>query len=586
MRAVDIIKPTPGCICTLAFALGCGVIQEDPPEDEEVIAAVVTTDGRIAEWTLNWNARGSSVDEGDLLWNGTPSYVAGKIGGAANLANGSTGLGTSYLTAANSPALDDFQTDSYTLSAWIKPASTPANTNTDNDQAFIVGKQGWALGLAYLPTGKVRMREPLRDGPINVDSTTVCQPGQWCHVVGVVQRWNGKVQLYVNATLQGDATFDGREGFGENPPLDQSSNPVRIGIRSPTGPYRRPFNGAIDQVRIYAKALSAAEIQGLYTETAGPWRPFNATSPWNTRISANPTLHTQSAALIDDWKWSVDGVSNPYLKINIESWSAPLFWAHNATPTVPVKARSGGYGWMGNDIVAPVPWPNGAWPDPQRDHHLVIVNQEASREWGCWDLQYSSSTTPAWNAGSCSQMDLSGSGVRPARQALLDSGGNFHEAVGPRACGFPLIAGLIRTEEIEAGVINHALVMAYPNIMHNKYVSPPASTSQSPKPDGSGGWLTSDWGIPCGGRIQFDPSIDVDSLGLSRSGRIIMKALQQYGAYVGDYGGSITVYAEDSPAAQAFWATNLSETELKDKVNLSDFRVLQYPSAPIDDWYR
>ena len=49
--------------------------------------------------------------------------------------------------------------------------------------------------------------------------------------------------------------------------------------------------------------------------------------------------------------------------------------------------------------------------------------------------------------------------------------------------------------------------------------------------------------------MQFDPSIDAGSLGLSAAGEAIVRALQTHGAYVGDYSGSLSLYAEDSSEA-------------------------------------
>src|SRR6185503_6306722 len=145
------------------------------------------------------------------------------------------------------------------------------------------------------------------------------------------------------------------------------------------------------------------------------------------------------------------------------------------------------------------------------------------------------------------------------------------------ACGFPLIAGLIRVEEIRAGRIEHALIIAYPHIRAGLY-TPPASTAQARIGNDS----IRTRGIPCGGRVQLDPSLNLDSLGLSASGRIVARALQEYGAYVGDYSGAINVYADGSPAAQAEWAKGLLDTyEVRDEVRLSAFRVLKL--GPIYD---
>jgi hypothetical protein len=164
-------------------------------------------------------------------------------------------------------------------------------------------------------------------------------------------------------------------------------------------------------------------------------------------------------------------------------------------------------------------------------------------------------------------VDLNGTGVRPIAQ------GNptWYTSHGARACGFPLVAGLIRVEEIQAGRIDHALVVAYPHIRAGFY-TPPASTAQA----ANGVGAQKDRGIPCGGRIQYDPSINLDTLNLTRSGRIIMQALQEYGAYVGDFSGAMSLYGDGSPEAQAYWDSGVLDSyELLDKISLADFRVVK-----------
>jgi hypothetical protein len=295
----------------------------------------------------------------------------------------------------------------------------------------------------------------------------------------------------------------------------------------------------------------------------GRWRPFSNTSPWNTTIAANPDLEPGSAGLINDFMnsspWGV------HLDVNIQGYSIPLYWADSSTPTREVLADVGGLGWTGvngMNATGPMPIPDGATPDPQSDHHLLVVDQQRGMEWGCWDMVNASGR---WHAGLCATSDLNGTGVRvPAIQAQP-----WYIAHGARACGFPLVAGLIRTEEIKAGRIDHALIVAYPHIRAG-WFTPPASTGQGR----IGNDAISTRGIPCGGRIQFDPSIDVNTLGLTNSGKIIVKALQEYGAYVGDYSGALSLYAENSAAARAYWATGvLDGSEVA--VDLSKFRVLK-----------
>ena len=111
-----------------------------------------------------------------------------------------------------------------------------------------------------------------------------------------------------------------------------------------------------------------------------------------------------------------------------------------------------------------------------------------------------------------------------------------------RASGFPLIAGLIRPEEIEAGRIEHALVFAYQRGRSELFS--PASKAQATTYE-----MNNRIGIPMGEGIQLDPSINVDTLHLNPACKIIAKALQEYGAFNGDYAGVTVLYADNSPSA-------------------------------------
>jgi hypothetical protein len=172
-----------------------------------------------------------------------------------------------------------------------------------------------------------------------------------------------------------------------------------------------------------------------------------------------------------------------------------------------------------------------------------------------------------WKADLAASIDLSGSGIRPAEQG----GGPWWAGAGPRACGFALSAGLITREEVAAGSIEHALVFAYPHIRVRYYTSPASSAQAGPASSESRG-------IPCGGRIQLDPAYDYTKLGMSKAGNMIAKALQKYGAYVGDLSGAMSLYAESAPDAQAYWDSGVLTSSDVNKIPLGSFRVLQIGS--------
>ncbi|MEW6057251.1 MAG: hypothetical protein AB1540_11610 [Bdellovibrionota bacterium] len=238
---------------------------------------------------------------------------------------------------------------------------------------------------------------------------------------------------------------------------------------------------------------------------------------------------------------------------------------YNATSSTPLKTVEvttvAGQGFvMGSGNRVPIP--STAAADPQADASMLIVDRSRNLSWDFYQAQQLNSET--WRCNVCATTDLAGSGVRPPTGDRPD----WYLSHGARACGFPLIAGLIRADEIRAGRIDHALVLAYPGI-RSRYFKPPASTAQATFPA-----ISPTEGIPCGGRIQLDPSINVDTLPLSRSGKIIARALQEYGAYVGDYSGSLSFYADGSDEAIAYWNSGVLNSSDLHGINPRWFRVL------------
>jgi hypothetical protein len=70
------------------------------------------------------------------------------------------------------------------------------------------------------------------------------------------------------------------------------------------------------------------------------------------------------------------------------------------------------------------------------------------------------------------------------------------------------------------------------------YIACPASSTDGRHDDAGA--------LPMGAHLQLDPSINVSSLPIPAWQKVIAVALQQYGAYVVDTGGSLAVSAESA----------------------------------------
>jgi hypothetical protein len=296
------------------------------------------------------------------------------------------------------------------------------------------------------------------------------------------------------------------------------------------------------------------------------WRPFNSPSPWNTPVATNAAVDPNSATLISDFS-TIAGQTEFW--INIQDYSVPVYWVDSTiTAMVTVNASFGGTGFrtgIASDSVVPgtgpAPIPVGATAAAGTDRHLAIVDRTLGKEWGFWDAANGAS---GWTAGLAATLDLTGTGVRPPERNTPWWAGH-----GPRACGFGLIAGLITADDLRCGTIDHALVIAYSHIK-SRYYTPPASSAQGTTAD-----ALSTRGILCGGQIQLDPTLDVTTLGLSPAGLMIARALQKYGAFVGDYSGATSLYGEASTAAQTYFGTGILDNGSAQSIPLKRFRVLQ-----------
>lgn len=92
----------------------------------------------------------------------------------------------------------------------------------------------------------------------NATSATEIEIGKWSHVVGV--RSGDKTQIFINGVFENETTYAGTA-------VDNGS-PLTIGTQA-NGAFTT--NGLIDDVRIYNRALTAADVQELYLSTcSGP----------------------------------------------------------------------------------------------------------------------------------------------------------------------------------------------------------------------------------------------------------------------------------------------------------------------------
>lgn len=191
------------------------------------------------------------------------SYTTDKWGNpsSAYLFNGSD----NFITVANSSSLKP--TRQLTIAFWIrvdritnnisqlvsKTEGAPADPLSTTREYQIELKDNFDYPLFKLFSAG----DGLYQHEVNTYGYGGFLMGQWHYFVGVIDRVNHRMRIYVDNILCGDVA-DSYSSFNTN------NHPLLIGSGEETWEQFSPFAGAMDELRIYTRALSTSEIDSLY----------------------------------------------------------------------------------------------------------------------------------------------------------------------------------------------------------------------------------------------------------------------------------------------------------------------------------
>ena len=110
---------------------------------------------------------------------------------------------------------------------------------------------------------------------------------------------------------------------------------------------------------------------------------------------------------------------------------------------------------------------------------------------------------------------------------------------GRRASMIPSFAGLIRTGELAAGHIPHAMAM----VISSRFLAPTVTWPAFAFDRNSHAYSGS---LPMGSLLGIPPAVDIDTLGLTDTGKVVARAAQNFGIYLVDStnGDGATLLAE------------------------------------------
>lgn len=231
-------------------------IKVDPVRVREINRKVVAAGAAAGErqplkggghWALDEGTGTTAKDDGPnakpLTLSAGTSWTPGVSGSALKFD------GNGQYAETDGPVLDT--TASYSVSAWVRLDELPGNyatavsqdTRRQTSPFYLQYGQG---AFAFSTPGESRAR-----------LVTTPEKGRWYHLVGVRDSADNTIELYVDgkpaATATGGAAYP-------------STGSLSVGRAQWGGNDVDFWNGAVDEVHAYDKALTAEEVNTLYTD--------------------------------------------------------------------------------------------------------------------------------------------------------------------------------------------------------------------------------------------------------------------------------------------------------------------------------
>ena len=270
---------------------------------DEVTALYNTfqNNGLVAHWSFDdCTAKDNSGNGHDGTNNGNPQCVDGTKGKAFSF----NGVNDYVLVSDESMA---FSPNDLTVSLWINPNATQLDfagvlDKSHSNNSFV---SGWVLQKSphaestyyfsyYIPE-EVRFINPYGEEQ-RITSTI----NKWSHL-SITKNAN-RVVSYLNGVKMQDVVYSSGNVL-------QNMEPLLIGAVNGMNRY---FNGSIDEIRIYNRALTASEITALYTDiTATPASEVSSITPLTATLNQPATFTITGTHLPNGLVFNLVDCPNP-----------------------------------------------------------------------------------------------------------------------------------------------------------------------------------------------------------------------------------------------------------------------------------
>ena len=272
--------------CGPFLGAGAGAVYGQDGPTEVGLIAYYPMDGNFGD------ATGTSNNNG--VASGVPEFGCGVIGSAVALNGGNDFV---RIPGGNSNNVNrEFDSEDFTMSFYFKPVGvngtqflvSKRDTNCNNLQYFAVryAPLNRSVSVTLQQNNQIaRIDRPIRNGDC------------WQHLT--ILRADNRLRLYLNGEEIGETGTTSRVDI-------TNDGELLIGSTNCRGNGEVPFDGLIDEVRVYNRALSMSEVRNLYE---APDRILTTTNRIFLGESVDVELNSNCGVA---FSWSpADGVDAP-----------------------------------------------------------------------------------------------------------------------------------------------------------------------------------------------------------------------------------------------------------------------------------
>ena len=302
---------------------------------------------------------------------------------------------------------------------------------------------------------------------------------------------------------------------------------------------------------------TAAAMLATLSPAQAVYRPFADRSYWNRALPNYAPRHPRSQEIMAFLR--ADNDTN-FIRLagatETGEWGMPIYWPGDGAPIYDVGRNC--------PVAQPrefnrVRIPRGARPDPTADAAMTIVDRIRGVVYGFHHARYDRGHD-RWTACGGTVYYLRSNGLHGDLKASDEHRNRGHRGIPP-----PVMA--VRFDEVRAGRIGHVLKIAV-HTTRCRHVFPMID-------DECGTWNRD--APPEGTRIRIRPGVNLRRIRLSPAAMVIARALQRYGAVIGDQtGGPIVLKLENTIAERRGfkWKGIFTPTSLE-RIPLRLFEVIE-----------